>query len=89
MLSYTTLFGGTRTVELCDIESVRTEIGPQKLFGPFCRLVIEPASLSGKRPILINMKVFSAKDLQTLFGILGEKTKGNPQHSAFHAYKPR
>jgi hypothetical protein len=83
MVSYTTLFGGTRELNLSDIKSARTEIGPQKLLGPFYRLVLEPVASSGKPPLVINMKVFSKKDLQLVIAVLADRIHGEPQYSVF------
>jgi hypothetical protein len=87
VLSYTSLFGGTRTLNLVDIEVARTEHGPQALLGPFFRLVVQPTAFANKPPIIINMKIFSRRDLEELFVILGDKVKGEPHYSMLRKKK--
>lgn len=74
-------------MDLSDITSAKTDIGPQKLFGPFHRLVIQPGHR--RNPIVINMKVFSTRDLHALFEILGGKMIGKPRYKVFRAKKGR
>jgi hypothetical protein len=80
-LSYRTLFGGTRSLQLSQIVSARTEISPGRLLGPFYRLIITPKD--GTPLIVINMKIFSRNDLQELFAILHGKVAGDVRLSIF------
>jgi hypothetical protein len=80
-LSYRTLFGGTRSLQLSQIVSARTEIGAGRSLGPFYRLIITPKD--GTSPMVINMKIFSRTDLQKLFAILHDKVAGEVRLSIF------
>jgi hypothetical protein len=80
-LSYRTLFGGTRSLQLSQIESARTEIALGRLLGPLYRLIITPED--GTTVVVINMKIFSRNDLQKLFAILHSKVAGDVQLSIF------
>jgi hypothetical protein len=57
ILSYRSLFGGTRTIQLGEIESAEIKIGMKEKFGPFYKLILWPEASIGRRPIVINMKV--------------------------------
>ena len=83
LLFYRTLFGGTRTIPLDEIASADIKFGPDAPFGPFYRLTVHPSPGANRHPIVINMKVFSKKDLNTLFDILGPKLKGGRRFSIF------
>lgn len=72
VLRYTTLFGGTKTVELRDIASARVEVGYSRYrdrFKPPLRLVV--SSRDG-RIINVNMKVFRACEVEQLLSVLGD-----------------
>jgi len=55
-LSYRTLLAGKRTVGLTQIASAEAQLGMEKLFGAFYRLVIMPKD--SDQPIVVNMKIF-------------------------------
>ena len=74
VVTYRSLFGGKRVIPLADIRTATTATSPTAPFGPFYRLTLFPASPTD-RPVIINMKVFSRKDLQQVFDILGPKLK--------------
>ena len=76
ILQYRTLFRGTRSIDLSSIARARTAITPRAPLGPFYRLTIYPSSDAGAKPIVINMKVFSTKDIDRLIDIL-PKFKGS------------
>jgi hypothetical protein len=83
-LFYTSLFGGTRAVELSHIASTRTEFGSKGYpFGPVMRLVVTIAPPSEEPQIAINTKVFSRRDLRKLFDILAHKMEEPPFMSLF------
>jgi len=77
VLQYRTLFRGTRSIALSSIADARTAITPQAPLGPFFRLTICASSDAGAKPIVINMKVFSMKDIDRLIDILGPKFNGS------------
>jgi hypothetical protein len=69
VLTYRTLFGGTRSIALPDIQVAKTAFTIARR-GPFARLALQPKDKTHD-PLVINMKVFCSKDLQTLFDLLG------------------
>jgi hypothetical protein len=81
-LRYRTLFGGESEILLSDIAKAEIEIGAKNAFGPFYKLVIYPESQNLK-PIVVNMKIFSMKDLHHLFDELGPKLAGKRRFSVF------
>ena len=82
-LSYTSLFGGKKIVKLDDITTAHTEIGSKDRFGPVMRFELECKPPSREHQIVINMKVFSRKDLHSLFEILHDKMAKPPRISIF------
>ena len=65
-ISYRTLFTGTRSFALSEIESCDVAIGDESCsdrFKPPIRLVIRPRPATGKRPISVNLKIFSKSDV--------------------------
>ncbi len=71
-LSYTSLFRGRRTFKFSEIKRVSVECGIRECsdrFKPFVRLVVAPTDRL-EDPIYANLKVFSRRDLQLLFGAL-------------------
>jgi hypothetical protein len=89
VLSYRTLFRGTRSIALSSIASARTAITPQAPLGPFFRLTIYPSRDARTRPIVINMKVFSIEDVNRLIDILGPKFHGARHFSVFRRKSSR
>jgi hypothetical protein len=75
-LSYRTLFSGTRSVLLVDIESAETKvIGTSK--GAYRLLVIYLRPEKAQKPMAMNIKLLSKEDVGRLFDILGPKFKGS------------
>jgi hypothetical protein len=80
-ICYRTLFGGTRSLGLSDIERADIEVGMDELtyrdqlfrLRPMVRLVIKPYPSSGKSPMDINLKIFSRRDIDRVLDFLGPK----------------
>src|SRR5262245_20210 len=74
VLSYRILFW-TRSVNLADIERAET-----RLFrtgrGPYRALIIYPRVGKTQKTLRMNIKVFSRKDVERLFDLLGSKFHG-------------
>lgn len=81
VISYRSLFGGTRSISLADIEKAATELNLRSGLRPPMQLIVYPAN--GERPIRINMKVFSRDDLGQVFDFLGPKLKSSRRISLF------
>lgn len=75
-LVYRSLFGGTRSIQLSEIGKAETKLASSDALGPFMQLRIIPKHGLRRRPIVVNMKVFSRNDLRALFEILGPKMTG-------------
>jgi hypothetical protein len=75
-LSYRTLFSGTRSVLLVDIESAETKV-IETSKGAYRLLVIYLRPEKAQKPIAINIKLLSKEDVGRLFDILGPKFKGS------------
>ena len=73
VLSYRSLFGGTRSIRLADVETAETKLAPLKY--PVTQLIVTPKAATGQPPIIINMKVFSKQDLHRVFDVLGPRLK--------------
>lgn len=66
VLSYRTLFGGTRSIPLSEIERAEGAIGYDKYsdrLKPPIRLVIQPSSSSRQKAIHVNLKVLRRQDV--------------------------
>lgn len=74
-LTYRSLFEGTRSIAISEIEMAEATVGIKDPFGPFHRLTVYPSKKSNAQPIVINLKVFSREDLKQLFHILADKLK--------------
>src|SRR4029077_1225303 len=75
-LSYRTLFSGTRSVPLGDIESAETKvIGTSK--GAYRLLLIYLRPEKAQKPMAINIKLFSKEDVGRIFDVLGPKFKSS------------
>jgi len=73
-LCYRTLFW-TRRVNLSDIEKAETRLfGTSK--GTYRALVIYPRGGRMRKPMRVNIKVFSREDLRRIFDFLGPKFQG-------------
>lgn len=75
VISYRTLFGGTKSIRFDEIQKVQILFGWFKYsdrFKPMRRIAIEPID-SQRKIIYINMKVFSIKELNKLFDIMEKK----------------
>lgn len=73
VISYRTLFTGTRSVALSEIERCDLEIGYENGEDPIkppIRLVIRPRESTGKKPISVNLKVLSKSDVLWLLKVL-------------------
>lgn len=79
-ISYNSLWGGTRSLHLSEIEKAQIKIDAAEKFGAFYRLILWPES-SALSPIVINMKVFGKPDLNRVFDFLGPKLEGKPRFS--------
>lgn len=78
-LSYYTLFTGTRSIALSDIESTETKLISR---GRGSRvLLIHPRQQQEKaqKPITVKIKLFSRGDVGRLFDLFGPKFKGSRQ----------
>lgn len=76
ILSYRTLFGGTRSIPLSEIERAEIEAGWSTYwdrFRPMVRLAIIPHASSENRPLDINVKVFCRQDIDRVLDFLGPK----------------
>src|SRR5689334_10097581 len=72
-ISYRTLFTGTRSFALSEIESCHLAVGYQKYwdrFKPPIRLVIQPQQSTGKKAISVNLKVLSNSDVLWIMKVL-------------------
>ena len=76
VLSYRTLFGGSRSLPISAIDSAEWAMRPDAPFGPLVQLRLNSGN-SGARPLVINAKVFARADLDRLIKILGPKVKGS------------
>lgn len=74
-LSYRSLFGGTKTLGWNEIERSEIKVNTTKAFAPVWQLALWPEPITQKKPIVINMKVFSKADLNRVFDFLGPKLK--------------
>jgi hypothetical protein len=75
LLSYRTLFTGTRSIPLSEIESAETKVISTSK-GSYIILLIHPRGEKGQKPIVIKIKLFSREDVRRLFDLLGSKFKG-------------
>ncbi len=70
---YRSLFGGARSFAYADIASARIQMGVRDrgdAFRPHYRLVVAPRTI-GKRPIVVNLKVFPLEPLREVCAALG------------------
>ena len=77
-MSYRTLFTGTRSFALSEIECSDLAIGYESVsehFKPPIRLVIRPHQSTGKKPINVNLKVLNKSDIARLMKILGSQVE--------------
>jgi hypothetical protein len=75
-LSYRTLFSGTRSISLSDIEKAETQlIGTSKGQVRVLMIYLQPERM--EKPMRVNMKVFSKADLGRIFDLLGSKFKSS------------
>ena len=80
-ISYRTLFGEILTLSLNQIEKAEIKVNTAEKFAPVWQLILWPVPISQKKPIVINMKVFSQTDLNRVFDALGPKLKTTPRFS--------
>lgn len=69
---YRSLFGGARSFEYADIASARIQLGVREkgdTFRPHYRLVVASRT-AGKRPIVVNLKVFPLEPLREVCAAL-------------------
>lgn len=81
-VSYRTLFGATKSIDLVEIKKAYTEVGGRTKkgkFKPMICLSLEPKS-SQQEPIYINLKVFGQNELVDFLDVLDSELKklGNP-----------
>ena len=77
-ISYRTLFTGTRSFALSEIERSDLAVGYETFwdrFKPPISLVIQPQQSTGKKPISLNLKVFSKPDVLWVMKVLGPQTE--------------
>jgi hypothetical protein len=77
-ISHRTLFTGTRSLALSEIESCELALGYEKYwdrFKPPIRLVIQPQQSTGKKPISVNLKVLSKSDFLWITKVLCRQTE--------------
>jgi hypothetical protein len=77
VISYRSLFGGTRSVSATNIEKAVTELNLRSGFRPPMQPVIYPTNANEERPIRINRNAFSREDLARVFDFLGPKLKSS------------
>jgi len=75
-LSYFTLFTGTRTVSLSEIDSAETKV-LWRGKGATIVLLLHLRREKAQKPLLIKIKLFSKEDVGRLFDILSPKFKGS------------
>jgi hypothetical protein len=76
LLSYHTLFTGTRSIPLSEIESAETKVISSGK-GSSIILMIHPRGEKEQKPMAIKIKLFSKEDVGRLFDLLGSKFKGS------------
>jgi hypothetical protein len=78
-LSYRSLFAGTRSLRFTEIQSAEInadiEFETHERFAPLFKLILWPEPFSGKKPLIINMKVFGRQDLTRVLDLLGPKLR--------------
>lgn len=84
-LSYRTLFSGTRTISLSDIEKAETQVISTSK-GRVRVLIIYLRPEKMEKPIRINMKVFSRADLGRVFDLLGSKFTSSRRIGVYSDY---
>jgi hypothetical protein len=77
-LSYYTLFAGTRSTALSEIESAETKVISSSK-GSSMVLLIHRRGEKPQKPIVIKIKLFSKEDVGRLFDLLGPKFKSSRQ----------
>jgi len=75
ILSYYTLFSGTRIIPLSEIESAETKVISNGK-GSTIVLLIHLRGESVQKPVVVKIKPFSKEDVGRLFDVLGPKFKG-------------
>ncbi len=75
LLSYRSLFRGTRSIKLSDIKQAKVDV--RLLTTPSRRppyaLFVEPLPGADAKPFVINMKLLGRENLRRLFDLLGDK----------------
>lgn len=77
-LSYHTLFTGTRSIPLSEIESAETKVVSSGK-GSTMILLIHRRGEESQKPMAIKIKLFSKEDEGRLFDLLGPKLKSSRQ----------
>jgi|SRR5882762_6325575 hypothetical protein len=77
-LSYHTLFTGTRSIPLSEIESAETKVVSSSK-GSSMILLIHLRGDESQKPMAIKIKLFSKEDVGRLFDLLGPKFKSSRQ----------
>jgi hypothetical protein len=75
-ISYRTLFTGTRSLALSEIEGCDLALGFKRYwdrFKPPIRLVIQPQQSTGKKAISVNLKVLRRSDVLWLLKVLARQ----------------
>ncbi len=75
-IRYSSLWNRGQSLAIADVGRAEVEAGLLKYgdrFRPPIRLVLHPKDAAGRKPIVINTKVFRKEDIRRLFAILEEQ----------------
>jgi hypothetical protein len=78
-ISYRSLFRGTISLVLSEIEKVHVQVEcsiSADRYRPTIRMIFEPKAFVRKPPIVVNLKLFSKTDLSQLNDLIDSKLKG-------------
>jgi hypothetical protein len=72
-IRYSSLWNGRQSLAIADVGRAEVEVGLLKYgdrFKPPIRLVLHPKEATGKKPIVINTKVFRREDVRRFLAML-------------------
>lgn len=75
-IRYSSLRNGGQSLAIADVGRAEVEVGLLKYgdrFRPPIRLVLHPRDAAGRKPIVINTKVFRREDIRRVLAILEEQ----------------
>ena len=80
-VSYKTLFGGTRSFRIADIETAAIKMNFEQRGSGLITLVLQPRPGVDQPPLYINLKPFKAHELSAFFGLLNARLRalGRPE----------